>query len=135
MKTLMLVPAILALCCLEGCRSIFVAPTPVRDGTLLVTEGDVARPYQVLGHVSGHQTGWYLFALIPVVPIDLHELLHVALPRAAVAMGADAILFAKYEMTPPSILSFSPILLPDWSASAVATGMAVRFIGDADEKR
>ncbi len=109
-----------------GCRSTFATTTTATNG-MLVTQSDVPRPYKVLGHVSAHQSGWYFFALFPVVPIDLQQLVHVTLPKAAAAMGADAVIQLEYEVVPASILNFSPILIPDWSASAVATGMAVKF--------
>ena len=110
-----------------ACRSTYTANHGAAN-PVLVTQGDVERPYRVIGHVSVHQTGWYLLALLPIVSIDMAELLEETLPKAAFKLGADAVLFARYEMKPASIFRFSVFPVPDWTAEAIATGMAVRFL-------
>ena len=94
---------------------------------LPIFPGDVARPYEVVGHVSLHQSSSYLLGFLSIVPVDLPGLLKEDLPRAVRDLGGDALLFAKVKVTPPGFPNLLEFPFIASSGKAEVSGLAVRW--------
>ncbi len=94
-----------------------------------VFPGDSSRPYRVVGHVSLHQSSFYLLGFLSLVPLDLPRLLKVDLAREVKNLGGDALLFAKVKVTPPGFPNLLQFPFIASSGKAEVSGLAVRWTG------
>ncbi|HHI68735.1 MAG TPA: hypothetical protein ENJ97_05350 [Planctomycetes bacterium] len=100
-----------------------------------VFPGDSSRPYLVVGHVSLHQSSFYLLGFLSLVPLDLPRLLKVDLAREVRRLGGDALLFAKVKVTPPGFPNLLEFPFIASSGKAEVSGLAVRWTGPPREKQ
>ncbi len=113
---------------LSSCTTTYLSrENPGRD--LPVFPGDASRPYQVVGHVSLHQSSFYVLGFLSLVPLDLPGLLKRDLPRAVREMGGEALLFAEVRVTPPGFPNLLKFPFLASSGKAEVSGLAVRWTG------
>ena len=79
--------------------------------------------------VAVHQTGFYLFGLIPLVEVTLEDCVQ-RLAKRAHELGADGISDMSLVYEPASFFKFAAFPLPDWSARISLVGMSYKLPGN-----
>ena len=124
--------ASLALCLLTGaCISIDAAPLElcVEKHGIAITQGDGPEGCKPVATIATMRTGFYLFALIPIVPVRLTWCVEDLMEQAK-ALGADGVCHVRYEYMPASFFKLTALSLPDWSCYISMTGMAYKAHSD-----
>jgi hypothetical protein len=91
----------------------------------LLTAGEEPPGTAPLALVSAQLNGWYLLALVPIVPVSL-ELGVEMLAAEARRIGADGVAHIQMLYQPPYAVRFSVFPVPDWSSSLFLSGMAFK---------
>lgn len=91
-----------------------------------------ARPLEV---ISYYRSGFYLFGVVPIVPVELRDALDW-LTKTAERTGADGIANLSFQFSPASFWKFTLFPIPDWSSWIHVSGMAYELPAEgADESR
>jgi len=99
---------------------------PMKD--IIVTTGDIDRPYHSIGFTQISRTGLWLLGYIEIMPARLDDAIAETLADEAQHYGADAVINVMfYEIQYPpllKLLSIFAILSPQY---AMVTGEMVEF--------
>ena len=95
-----------------------------KESSMALTQGDAPAGAEPLSLVYSSKSGFYLFAILPIVKADLTEALDLLVAEAR-KLGADGIAHLQISYKPASLIGFEtwPIPFP-WVATVSLTGMA-----------
>ncbi len=89
-----------------------------------------SRPLEV---ISYYKSGFYLFGVIPLAPVELDDAVEW-LTSTAEQLGADGIAHLSFQYSPASFWKFTIFPIPDWTSWIHVSGMAYELPDqDADE--
>ncbi len=117
---------------LVGCTA--VTTVNVGDGLgpdqkIIVTTGDLDRPYRSIGFTQMSRTGVWLLGFIEIMPAQLDDVLTETLADEAYHRGADAVINVLfYEMQYPPLLKLLSVLAIVSPQYVVVTGELVEFV-------
>ena len=118
--------------CLAGCTVInthHFGGSVKLEREILLTTGDIDRPYRSIGFTQVTSTGLWLLGFIEVIPASLDEAVRDALAVEALQQGADAVININwYEMQYPLAYRFLMIFSVLSPQVAIVTGELVEFI-------
>lgn len=126
MKRMILSATLALLAC--GCTSIEVVNLEeyLTDQHLHLSAKDAPEGSSPLTVVAVHQTGFYLFGVLPIVSVTLEDCV-ARLTERARELGADGVANLTLDYRPASLFKFAALYIPDWSASISLSGMSYKL--------
>jgi hypothetical protein len=91
-----------------------------------VTQDDPPAGSETLGLVAVEDSGFYLFGVVPIVPMQFGACVDEIVLKARL-LGADGIAHVVVSYRPPAFLRVVGLMLPDWFGYIGLTGSAWRM--------